>query len=147
MTSSTRTCSLLTEFLSTMNPQAPPGSRGRGMMLRKLRLYLWWKRQLKDQKQGASGTSMMPNSSRGAMDGFDRLFAVEDGLSEALKKKDREKAARAQSRRRMRGGAPTAGHPVPKPEPMEPNLNVLQNEADIFSQLYVAFCSFVSFVY
>ncbi|KAF8186802.1 hypothetical protein BJ912DRAFT_453061 [Pholiota molesta] len=136
MTSSTRTCSLLTEFLSTMNPQAPPGSRGRGMMLRKLRLYLWWKRQLKDQKQGAAGVSMMPNSNGGAMDGFDRMFAVEDGLSEALKKKDREKAARAQSRRRMRGGAPTAAHPVPKPEPIEPNLNLLQNDTDNFPQLW-----------
>ena len=117
-----------------MDPKAKPGARGREMMLRKLRLYLWWKRQLKDQKQGSSGTSMMPDSSRGTMDGFDRMFAVEDGLSEALKKKDKEKAARAQSRRRVRGGAPATGHSVPKAEPVEPNLNAM-SEADIFSQL------------
>ncbi|KAF9482914.1 hypothetical protein BDN70DRAFT_964606 [Pholiota conissans] len=137
MTSSTRSCSLLTEFLSTMDPKAKPGVRGREMMLRKLRLYLWWKRQLKDQKQGSSGASMMPDSSRGTMDGFDRMFAVEDGLSEALKKKDKEKAARAQSRRRVRGGAPAAGHSVPKAEPVEPNLNAM-SEADIFSQFWEA---------
>ena len=35
MTSSTRTCSLLTEFLSTMDPEASPGSRGPQMMMKK----------------------------------------------------------------------------------------------------------------
>lgn len=105
------------------------------MMMRKLRLYLWWKRQV--QKQGEKHFFPMPDSNRQAMEGFDRIFAEQDGISEALKKKDKEKAARAQSRRRVRGGGPAAGSSIPKPEPKEPTLYPLQNEADEISRLYV----------
>ncbi|KAF8959813.1 hypothetical protein BDZ97DRAFT_1836010 [Flammula alnicola] len=132
MTSSTRTCSLLTEFLSTMDPEAPPGSRGRKMMLQKLRLYLWWKTQLGGRKQGGKPQFSVPETSRQAMNGF----GDKDGISEALRKKDKEKAARTQNRRRVRGGAPTSGMSGVKPEPQEAKLNEVQNEADAFAQFW-----------
>ncbi|OBZ77930.1 DNA repair protein rad16 [Grifola frondosa] len=43
MASSLHTCTLLSEFLSSMDLHAPRGSQGRKMMEDKLRLYLWWK--------------------------------------------------------------------------------------------------------
>ena len=134
MASSTRECNLLTEFLSTLDREAQPGNRGRSMMMRKLRLYLWWKRQA--QKQGDKQIPM-PDSNRQTMEGFDRIFAEQDTISDALKKKDKEKAARAQSRRRVRGGGPAAGSSIPKPEPKEPTLYPIQNEANEIQRLYV----------
>ncbi|KIM47303.1 hypothetical protein M413DRAFT_440752 [Hebeloma cylindrosporum] len=125
MTSSTQTCTLLTEFLSELDATAPEGARGRKMMLRKLRLYLWWKGQMNERKQSGKSPFPMP--------------AEEDpGISEALKKKDKEKAAKAQSRRRVRGGAPAgAGRDgVPKPEPKEVNLDELQGETERFEQFW-----------
>jgi DNA excision repair protein ERCC-4 len=94
------------------------------MMMRKLRLYLWWKGQLSERKQSGKSHFSMP-------------VEEDAGISEALKKKDKEKAAKAQSRRRVRGGAPaTAGRDgVPKPEPKEVNLNEIQGEIERFEQL------------
>lgn len=103
-------------------------------MMRKLRLYLWWKKQINNQRQGEKTIFPLPDSSR-TMEGLNRIFAEEDNISEALKKKDREKAARAQSRRRVRGGAPASGPSIPKAEPQDLNLYGIQSEADILSQL------------
>ena len=105
------------------------------MMMRKLRLYLWWKRQV--HKQGEKHLFPMPDSNKQTMEGFDRIFAEQDTISDALKKKDKEKAARAQSRRRVRGGGPAAGSSIPKPEPKEPTLYPIQNEANEIQRLYV----------
>lgn len=110
MTSSTQTCSLLNEFLSTMDANAPAGSRGRAMMLRKLKLYLWWKSRLAERKQDGKAPIGLPIK---PTVGGDEIIEI----SEALKKKDREKVERAGSRRRQRGGAPSAeiGRATPAP--------------------------------
>ncbi len=144
MTSSTRTCNLLTEFLSTMDEDASPGSRGRKMMMRKLKLYLWWKSNLAERKQSGKGpVALLDSSNR-----INNLFS-EEGAGEttaALKKKDQERAQRTQSRRRMRGGAPAAASGsgthseppvVPKAEPKEYALREVQSEADNFARLCV----------
>jgi len=134
MTSSTRTCSLLTEFLSTMDDNIAPGMRGRKMMMRKLKLYLWWKAQLAERKQDRKSYFGLPDGPNRAKDGFDKIYRDDvDGMSEALKKKDKERAERAQSRRRVRGGGPSTGGDraavpvIPKPEPKEYNLREIQN--------------------
>ncbi|KAI0916475.1 hypothetical protein AcV5_002963 [Taiwanofungus camphoratus] len=101
MTSSLRTCTLVSEFLSTMDPEAPRGSRARKMMEGKLRLYLWWKSKLNDRKQEGRRHFAMPEGKKNQDDG-------EAEVSEALKKKDRERRERAANRRRVRGGAPAA---------------------------------------
>ena len=94
------------------------------MMMRKLRLYLWWKGQSSERKQSGKSHFSMP-------------VKEDAGISEALKKKDREKAAKAASRRRVRGGAPAAAgrDGAPKPEPKEVNLNEIQGEIERFEQL------------
>jgi DNA excision repair protein ERCC-4 len=105
MTSSVRNSSLLTEFLSSMDLDAPVGRQGRKMMERKLKSYLWWKSQLAQEKvksKGGGGSSKVRGQKSG---GGDRKEGS-SGLSEALKKKDREREARQASRRRVRGGAP-----------------------------------------
>ncbi|KAJ3515568.1 hypothetical protein NLJ89_g1672 [Agrocybe chaxingu] len=138
MTSSTRNCSLLTEFLASMDHAAPPGTRGQAMMLRKLRLYLWWKDELR-KRDGKASFGIVDGNQRGA----DKLYGSGDReeLSEALQKKDKEKAQRAQSRRRVRGGGPsgatqTRGEAVVKPEPKEFKLQEMRYEEDGFAELW-----------
>ncbi|CAL1710551.1 unnamed protein product [Somion occarium] len=104
MTSSVRTCQLLTEFLSTMDPDAPPGSQGCRMMEDKLRLYLWWKGKLAQRKQEGKTGFALPTGQKNPTE----RGAGDAEVSEALKKKDRERQARAASRRRVRGGGPAA---------------------------------------
>lgn len=63
-----------------------------------------------------------------------------DGISEALKKKDKEQADRKQSRRRVRGGGPatTASGVRPalvKTEPHDLILAELRLETDNFTDL------------
>ncbi|KAF4562504.1 hypothetical protein EYR36_004165 [Pleurotus pulmonarius] len=99
MTSSTREASILSDFLSDMDADAPPGTQGRKMMIRKLYSYLAWKGKLSFQ-QGNVGKG---NGSAFAVPTFERQNST--ALSEALKKKDREKAERSAGRRRVRGGA------------------------------------------
>ncbi|KAJ6573223.1 hypothetical protein B0H10DRAFT_2168607 [Mycena sp. CBHHK59/15] len=110
MASSTRTCTLISEFLSTKDDNAPKGSQGRPMLMRKLRLYLWWKRKLSERKQdGRPGFGMPDSSVRGGPNqGYERMYGGGEGISEALQRKDREKADRSANRRRVRGGVPTA---------------------------------------
>ncbi|KAF9804280.1 hypothetical protein IEO21_09434 [Rhodonia placenta] len=80
MTSSLRTSSVLSDFLSEMDLDALPGSRGRKMMEDKLRLYLWWKGKLSERKQEGRGLFGMPDSRK------DKDSASTD-VSEALRKK------------------------------------------------------------
>ncbi|TFY68418.1 hypothetical protein EVJ58_g1023 [Rhodofomes roseus] len=102
MTSSTRTCELVSEFLSMMDYDAPRGSQGRRMMEKKLKGYLWWKGELNRRKQHAKGLPVpaIARTASGAKDSGDA------GVSEALRRKDRETRERLANRRRVRGGAP-----------------------------------------
>lgn len=84
-----------------MDADAPRGSQGRRMMEDKLSLYLWWKGKLTERKAEGKGPIALPlGKAKG-----------DDGVSEALKRKDREKQDRAANRRRVRGGAPA---PAPR---------------------------------
>lgn len=96
MTSSTQTSAALNEFLSSMDPEAPPGAQGRRMMENKLRGYLWWKAKLNDDKKARPSEKPLDKP-------VPRPASEE--ISEALKKKDRDKRDRMASRRRVRGGA------------------------------------------
>jgi len=148
MTSSTRTCNLVTEFLSSMDENAPPGGRGRKMMMSKLRSYLWWKGRLGSKKKdGRQPPTTLPASSTSNNHDVLSPGGMEEvEMSAALKKKDQDRAQKAQNRRRVRGGAPLpavsgsgvarAALPVvPKPEPREYTLRGIQGEADGFVQL------------
>lgn len=126
-----------------MDEDAPPGSQGRKMMMRKLKLYLWWKSQLAERKESGKGPIALLDSSKRTRNVFAEESVEES--SEAMKKKDQERAQRIQSRRRMRGGAPVAATAsgngtqpvVPKVEAKEYPLREVQNEADSFARLYV----------
>ena len=102
MTSSPRTSQVLTEFLSTMDPDAPLGSQGRKMMEDKLRLYLWWKGKLAERKQEGRSHFSLPTGQKNQ----NERGAGDNEISEALRRKDKERQAKAASRRRVRGGAP-----------------------------------------
>ena len=113
------------------------------MMMKKLRLYLWWKGKLSQRKQDGKKTSFaMPDATKNS---FDKYGDLSD-ISEALKKKDKEKAEKSKSRRRVRGEAPAgssssssradnASSSFPKPEPKDVKLDEIHNEADRFAQL------------
>lgn len=92
MVSDSRTALLLQDFLSSMraNSDAP----GRPMMLRKLHGYLYWKSLLvRSHKQDADRNASGSGSN--------------EGLSEAMKRKDQQRATAKQARRRVRGGGAT----------------------------------------
>lgn len=106
MTSSTHTSNTLSEFLSNLDPEAEPGAQGRKMLEEKLRLYLWWKSKLSNEnkREGVKpGFSAPPNN-------WDRAQGSggaggEGEISEALRRKDKERRERQAGRRRVRGGA------------------------------------------
>ena len=75
---------------------APKGSQGRRMMEDKLKLYLWWKGKLSERKAEGKGPIALPKSTENG----------DNEVSEALKRKDRERQERQANRRRVRGGAP-----------------------------------------
>ena len=106
MTQSTHSSNLIQEFLSTMDPNAPDGAKGRRMMEEKLRRYLWWKQRLSERKQ------IVKSSSAHVRVGADANLptrAQGDGdLTEALKRKEQWNAERGFNRRRIRGGAHAA---------------------------------------
>lgn len=122
-----------------MDPDDPPGSKGRRMMLRKLRLYLWWKGQLSKRKQDVKSLFGLPDHARGVGDGFERMYGEGEGISEALKRKDKVVAERAASRRRMRGGAPAAAAPSGRDSAkgvmQETVIGEMQKEADDLADL------------
>jgi DNA excision repair protein ERCC-4 len=98
-----------------MDASAPEGSRGRAMMEKKLRLYLWWKGKLSTRKLEGKGPFGLPDKSGDALNtgGYQKQKGLRDGdgdgVSEALKKKDQVMKERGASRRRVRGGAPAGG--------------------------------------
>lgn len=109
MASSTRTATLLSDFLSNMDPTAPPGQQGRKLLERKLKLYLWWKRKLAERKEDNRGAFAMPERNKDFSGSSQKDAAGEgQGISEALKRKDQQTRERQASRRRVRGGAPVA---------------------------------------
>lgn len=109
MASSSRTSTLLSEFLSSMDSSVPQGMQGHKMMERKLRLYLWWKRKLSERKQEGKGPFALPDTSNEVLNqniNQNSGNGSGDGVSEALKKKDQMARERGTNRRRVRGGAP-----------------------------------------
>lgn len=62
MISSTRTLTLVSDFLASMDADAAPGTQGRAMMERKLRLYLWWKGKLGERKKEGRGLLILCGS-------------------------------------------------------------------------------------
>lgn len=129
MTSSPRSSTLVSEFLSEMDTAAPKGSRGRSMMERKLRRYLYWKgenaRQKQPRRQQSQHSAAQPQSS----------YQPDSELSEALKRKDKTRQERSANRRRVRGGAPASVAPS-KPTVVDPKVEV-RGEADDITTLYV----------
>ncbi|KAG8988315.1 hypothetical protein FRB90_002833 [Tulasnella sp. 427] len=73
-----------------------PDSPGQPLLERRLRSYLWWKSMLSrsDERPGGNiNAGVSANRSN-----------QDDGLSEALRRKDQQRAAAKQARRRVRGG-------------------------------------------
>ncbi|KAJ7889609.1 hypothetical protein B0H13DRAFT_2041364 [Mycena leptocephala] len=143
MASSTRTCTLISEFLSTRAASAPKGAQGRPMMMHKLRLYLWWKRKLAERKQDGLPGFGLPDSSGhgGPNQGYERMYGSKEGISEALQRKDRERADRAASRRRVRGGAPpSSASSSSHPTPVQPitALGTIRSEANKIADFWAA---------
>jgi DNA excision repair protein ERCC-4 len=128
MTSSQRSSTLVNEFLSEMDVAAPKGSRGRTMMERKLRRYLYWKGENAGQKhprqQHQPQLSAPQPSSQPAGE-----------ISEALKRKDKTRQERSANRRRVRGGAPVPAAPS-KPAVVDPQMNA-RDDADVIAALCV----------
>lgn len=124
-----------------MDHDAPKGAKGRPMMLQKLRFYLWWKRKLSQRKEEGKSHFGFPNTAERTNVGYEKTYDDGENISEALRKKDRERAERAGSRRRVRGGAPansgsrdgTAN--VVKTETPDSAMGTIQDEADSFAQL------------
>ena len=128
MTSSPHSSALVSEFLSEMNVDAPKGQRGRTMMESKLRRYLYWKGRLANQDNGKNGTSVQPERPAPRASGS----TSSAGVSEALQKKDKERAARSANRRRIRGGAPSSTAPnKPKEGPNPEDVIVLDDSEEI----------------
>ena len=126
-----------------MDPDAPRGTQGRQMMLRRLRLYLWWKSKLSERKQDDKPQAM-PDFVRALSGVHEKSTGKNDGLSEALRKKDQEKAERSARRRRVRGAPPVlaSGNERPRPVKLEegdllPGEGEMRVEADKIAQLWV----------
>ena len=78
------------------------------MMERRLGMYLWWKSRLNASCE-EGGREKPTGNSQGSKDGQGASQAngkEDDGISEALKKKDAMRKEKTMSRRRTRGGAP-----------------------------------------
>jgi DNA excision repair protein ERCC-4 len=112
MTSTFRSATLIKDFLSTMDPSAPDGEKGRKMMEDRLRVYLWWKGKLGERKQESKARNAFPRAGQTQKDTFNWPPGEGMVLSEALKRKDKDKAQRSASRRRVRGGASPSAVPA-----------------------------------
>lgn len=94
----------------------------------KLRRYLYWKGRLASQKNGKSGTAMQPE--KPAPQAYGSTGSTE--VSEALQKKDKERAARSANRRRIRGGAPSStAQNKPKEASKPAEVIVLDDDEEI----------------
>lgn len=139
MASSLHTCTLIKDFLATMKADAPRGSQGRRMMEDKLRLYLWWKGKLSERRAEGRGHFALPQAKDKSAPGAGRGAAADDGVSEALKRKDKERLERANNRRRVRGGAPVAPAPTRDRTASGPlGEVVVKQEADDIADLYAS---------
>jgi DNA excision repair protein ERCC-4 len=116
------------------------------MMEDKLRVYLWWKGKLNERKQDGKAPFQLPDAAgRRQNDEAGRLYSGDDGISEALKRKDKERAERSASRRRVRGGAPNLASSGNgrvdslKPEAKDSGAGETQmrDEAESIADLYV----------
>lgn len=134
MTATSRTAATISEYLSTLDLDEPLGTQGTPMMEKKLRRYLWWKAKLDEYKgntKKSGNTDFRLNK---------KAKKVDDDLSEAMKKKDKERIERAASRRRVRGAAPAsvasssrAGTEVPAVvEPIDVDMH---EEAETIAEL------------
>ncbi|KAG1841602.1 hypothetical protein C8R48DRAFT_738799 [Suillus tomentosus] len=125
MTSSPRSSTLVSEFLGEMDGTAPKGSRGRSMMERKLRTYLYWKGQNARQKQ-----PRYQQPPRFSVPQPQSSSQPEGEISEALKRKDKTRQERSANRRRVRGGAPMTVAPS-KPAVVDPKVESRDDGDDI----------------
>ena len=80
------------------------------MMERKLKEYLSWKGNLNTNKRDSRGNvSQIPTRIESRDTAGPSRDDENQGISEALKRKDAAKKERAANRRRIRGGAPSQG--------------------------------------
>ena len=123
MTSSAQTSSLLSDYLASIDSDAPSGRRGWRMLENKLRSYLYWKARFSARSnEGRSRSTHIGQDRHG-----------EEELNPALKKKDRDRAERGVSRRRVRGGAPaTVGVPTQGQDSVSP---LPREEESVFVEL------------
>lgn len=116
-----------------MDQNAPRGQKGRKVMERRLRNYLFWKGRLTDsggKSQRGVGQSVSAP----------KTHVADDQPSEALRRKDALRKERQGSRRRMRGGPPGG---VPSERTQEPEAragamggeSVVQHEAEQLAEL------------
>jgi DNA excision repair protein ERCC-4 len=119
MTSSNRTCSLLREYLDMLDPDAPTGEQGRPMMMRRLRGYLGWKADLHASMQNHANPGSKRDAAAPVKNPGNAATSGGGELSEAMKKKDRDRRDRAANRRRVRGGAPGAHWSSERPKESE----------------------------
>lgn len=114
VTSSTRSCDLIQEFLDCINPDAGPGRKGAKMMQRRLKEYLSWRGRL--GTQDSNGTSVNNGTTQGCssrvshVKGKGKEKGRDEIVSDALRKRDRERIEKTVGRRRVRGGAPNSSH-------------------------------------
>lgn len=108
-----------------MESDAQPGQRGRKMLDHKLQRYLYWKARL--SARSAENQSPSVNSRQSS--------TGDDELNPALRKKDRDKAERAASRRRVRGGAPSTVNV--RTQGSDQVSTVPREEEGILAELYV----------
>ncbi|KAF8639006.1 hypothetical protein AX17_001785 [Amanita inopinata Kibby_2008] len=105
MTSSLRSCESIQKYLSMMDHDSPKGTKGRRMLMKNLQGYLWWKGQFGRQKAETRGQPVQqPSRSTSG----ENNAGEARGVSEALRRKDKMRAEKAGSRRRVRGGAAAA---------------------------------------
>ncbi|KAG6373235.1 hypothetical protein JVT61DRAFT_6861 [Boletus reticuloceps] len=134
MTSSPQSSALVSEFLSKMDVDAPKGQRGRKMMEPKLRRYLYWKGRLASQKDGKGGTPMQTEKTAPQVSGS----TGSAGVSEALQKKDRERAGRGVNRRRVRGGAPSSTAPSKPKEGSKPDEVIVLDDGEEIATFFAS---------
>jgi DNA excision repair protein ERCC-4 len=109
MTSSTKNCDLIQEFLDNMDTEAVSGRKGARMMQKRLRTYLFWRGKLEKDLSGDSSSSANASSTNMGGSGKGKERERDSGVNEALRKKDKERAEKSARRRRVRGGAPSGG--------------------------------------
>ncbi len=97
-------------------------------MERRLRLYLWWKGKLSSNQKEGRGIFQLPVSRLG--DAPQLEPDANEGISDALRKKDAVKKDRLANRRRLRGGAPAAAGERNQPtQEKSPSLTTAQESS------------------